>query len=208
MMFSEDKPWLVDAFEILELGLTIYFIDDKSFKRLTIIILDNAIEIAMWNYLKYEKGIQPPQNDFNELINKVKTNSPDKENKTSFFGKIKYYHDQRNTLYHQGNRIIDIPKKELLKHCDFALEFFDFIFKEKFEEFLTENKKVNFIKENIELEIKILSDKRDVTTIQEYSKVSDFVQSNSSYEGLPFNNLSDTDLENITDTVREIKNTL
>jgi hypothetical protein len=208
MIFLEDKPWLIDAFEVLELGLTTYFIDDRPFRRLTIIILDNAIEIAMWNYLKYEKGIQPPGNNFNELVEKTKSVSPARENKTSFFNKIKYYHEQRNPLYHQGTKIMDLPREELLKQCVIVLELFGFIFSEEFEEFLMENKKVSFIKENIELEVNILSKKLDTDKIREYDKVKDFIESNCPYEGLPFNNLSDPDFLDITDTIREIKNSL
>lgn len=207
-MFLEDKPWLVDAFKVLELGLTTYFIDGKSFKRLTIIVLDNAIEIAMWNYLKYEKDIQPPQNGFNEIIRKVKSNSPEKEHKESFFNKIKYYHEQRNPLYHQGVRIMDIPKEEMVKQCVVALGLFEFLFKEEFEEFLLENKNVNFIKEYLELEQKILDNRLNRDEIQRLIEITEFIESNCPYEGLPFNNVDATALEDNTDTLREINNSL
>lgn len=84
MATLDEKPWLIDAFEILEFGLVSLFVDSRAYRRFTLIALDNAVEIAMWNFLKYEKGVSPPRNNFHALCNKVKNKLSDTNDKENY----------------------------------------------------------------------------------------------------------------------------
>ena len=206
MSIPNEKPWLIDAFEILEFGLVSLFIHSKAYKRFTLIALDNAVEIAMWNFLKYEKDITPPQNNFRELCNKVKANLPDTTEKVSFFRKVTYYHDQRNPIYHQGTTITDIQDEHLIKQCLIVIDLFELLFYEDYEDFVVQDKKMGLINAYLRLKGKLREVKADEELENQIKEIEDKIQ--STIVSLPFTDWETDDLQNTTDTINEIYNSI
>lgn len=206
MAILDEKPWLIDAFEILEFGLVSLFVDDRAYRRFTLIALDNAVEIAMWNFLKYEKGVSPPRNNFHDLCNKVKNKLPDINDKESFFRKVTYYHDQRNPIYHQGTTITDIQNEHLIKQCLMVIGLFELLFYEDYEMFIVQDKKMGLINAYLKLKDKLTETDLDEEQKAQVEEVENKIQ--STIVSLPFTDWETNDLQDTTDTINEIYNSV
>lgn len=111
-MTASEHPWVSGPAEILRHGLSLLVEDSDTNRRLAMIAIDNAVELAIKTYLGLptritglaisRKELEEAQESFPKLLTLLESKSPNKLNGVSL-GDIEWYHRLRNQLYHQGN---------------------------------------------------------------------------------------------------------
>ena len=105
-------PWATGPGEILRHGLDLLKKDSDTNRRLSMISIDNAVELMIKTYLGLPKrltGLAIPRREYQEfsesfpkLLDALEQHAADKLDGIDL-GSIEWYHRLRNELYHQGN---------------------------------------------------------------------------------------------------------
>lgn len=125
------KLWIEGPKEILNHAIGHFEAGTPSDLRFALISIDNAIEVAIKAYLRYEKGLTRGEvdklNSFHELLRKLqeKLDPPLEKDKAV---NIVYFHDIRNDLYHNGNGMT-VSKENVETALNIAYELFDRLFR-------------------------------------------------------------------------------
>lgn len=142
-MISSDKvpyidlpPWVAGPSELLSYGLKLLREDTDSSRRLSMIIIDNSVELLFKTFLSLPKRInklkitrkevQEISESFPLLLDAMEKYAPDKISGIDL-GEIEWYHRLRNLLYHQGNGIT-IEREKVLVYSILANELFNKLF--------------------------------------------------------------------------------
>lgn len=105
-------PWVSGPSEILQHGLSLLKKGTDKNRRLAMLSIDNAVELAIKTYLSLPKritGINIPRKEFQEisesfplLLDALEKYAANKLSGINL-GEIEWFHRLRNQLYHQGN---------------------------------------------------------------------------------------------------------
>ena len=116
----EENPWLNGCYELLKHGID-HFLDDTEFdRRIAMITIDNALELAIKTYISRNlrvlnikrKDFNNFKQDFLKLLNMISKIAPDKISNQEL-SSIEHNHELRNHLYHEGIGIT--VNKEIVK---------------------------------------------------------------------------------------------
>ncbi|MBV6452084.1 MAG: hypothetical protein MHPDNHAH_02835 [Anaerolineales bacterium] len=131
-MTKIQHPWQVGPTELIEFALERMHKAGDFDRRLAFLILDVGIETLFKTYLTLPEGVTHFQlkrgerlavseGNFHELLRGVQSADPKKAAKFNF-AYLEYYHNLRNTLYHQGNQVTTIPMNQLEGYMRLAVE--------------------------------------------------------------------------------------
>jgi len=129
-------PWINGPAEILKHGLKLLLEDSDVNRRLSMISIDNSVELMIKTYLGLPKRItkltisrkdyQEFSNNFNDLLDALEKYDNDKLVGINL-GEIEWYHRLRNELYHQGNGLT-IEKDKVEVYAELAKLLFKNLF--------------------------------------------------------------------------------
>jgi len=133
------QPWAAGPKEILEHGISLLRKDSDKNRRLSLLSVDNAVELTIKTYLGLPKrinGISVPRKDFAEfsesfpkLLDALEQYAADKIAGIDL-GEIEWFHRLRNQLYHQGNGLtVDRDKVDI--YSELAKLLFESLFEEE-----------------------------------------------------------------------------
>ena len=114
------NPWLSGCYELLEHGIE-HFLNDTEFdRRLAMISIDNALELAVKTYISRNlrvlnikrKDYNNIKRDFSKLLSLILKVAPSKITEQEL-SSIEHNHELRNNLYHEG--ICISVNKEIVK---------------------------------------------------------------------------------------------
>lgn len=116
-------PWTSGPSEILQHGLSLLEKDSDKNRRLSMLSIDNAVELIIKTFLGLPSrisGIKIPRKEYQEisesfplLLDALEKHAPDKLIGVDL-GEIEWFHRLRNQLYHQGNGLtVDKDKVEI-----------------------------------------------------------------------------------------------
>jgi len=114
------NPWLSGCYELLEHGIE-HFLNDTEFdRRLAMISIDNALELAVKTYISRNlrvlnikrKDYNNIKRDFSKLLSLILKVAPSKITEQEL-SSIEHNHELRNNLYHEGIGIS--VNKEIVK---------------------------------------------------------------------------------------------
>lgn len=103
------NPWVKGFYELLEHGID-HFLNETEFdRRLAMINIDNALELAIKTYISQNlrvfnikhKDFNNIKKDFSKLLDMLLKIAPDKISDNELSG-FEHYHSLRNNLYHEG----------------------------------------------------------------------------------------------------------
>jgi hypothetical protein len=115
------KPWMTGPTELLCHALEHLKKGTPFDYRISLISIDNAVEIAIKTYLGLPKRIRKSTGPSRKKLQEAGASFPDlinlfeqfssEQNKDINLGEIEWYHRLRNTLYHEGSGITVDPDK-------------------------------------------------------------------------------------------------
>ena len=114
------NPWLSGCYELLEHGIE-HFLNDTEFdRRLAMISIDNALELAVKTYISRNlrvlnikrKDYNNIKRNFSKLLSLILKVVPNKVSEQEL-SSIEHNHELRNNLYHEGIGIS--VNKEIVK---------------------------------------------------------------------------------------------
>jgi len=130
------EPWITGPAEILEHGLSLLSEDSDKNRRLAMIAIDNAVELAIKTYLGLPKritGIKISRKEYSEicesfplLLDALEKYCIEKIERINL-GEIEWYHRIRNQLYHQGNGLT-VEKDKVKVYAELAKLLFKNLF--------------------------------------------------------------------------------
>jgi hypothetical protein len=131
-MTKTQHPWQVGPTELIEFALERMHKGSDFDRRLAFLILDVGVETLFKTYLTLPEGVtqfqikrgerlEAAEGNFHELLRGVQNSNPKKASGLNF-AYIEYYHNLRNTLYHQGNQVTTIPMHQLVGYVNLAVE--------------------------------------------------------------------------------------
>jgi len=160
----ERKPWIEGSLEVLELAIEQYYMGVGSNKerdlyrylRVSLINTDDAAELAIKAFIQYHTS-EKAQRNFHRNLNWILKKGPfyDVVISKGLVGKIRYYHNLRDTLYHQGYSLT-IPRLEVLGYIVKIIELFRLLFKVDLDGSLGYNHRQRFLIRSIDLEKSLL----------------------------------------------------
>ena len=114
------NPWLSGCYELLEHGIEHFLKDTEFDRRLAMISIDNALELAVKTYISRNlrvlnikrKDYNNIKRDFSKLLSLILKVAPNKINEQEL-SNIEHNHELRNNLYHEGIGIS--VNKEIVK---------------------------------------------------------------------------------------------
>lgn len=114
------NPWLSGCYELLEHGIEHFLSDTEFDRRLAMISIDNALELAVKTYLSRNlrvlnikrKDYNNIKRDFSKLLSLILKVASNKINEQEL-SSIEHNHELRNNLYHEGIGIT--VNKEIVK---------------------------------------------------------------------------------------------
>lgn len=114
------NPWLSGCYELLEHGIEHFLKDSEFDRRLAMISIDNALELAVKTYISRNlrvlnikrKDYNNIKRDFSKLLSLILKVAPNKINEQEL-SSIEHNHELRNNLYHEGIGIS--VNKEIVK---------------------------------------------------------------------------------------------
>lgn len=137
----ERKPWIEGSLEVLELAIEQYYMslasgnpkDSNRYLRVALINADDAVELAMKAFIQYQKG-EFASRKFHTILTWIKKNGPSLRIclPKGLEGKIRYYHNARDTLYHHGYSL-RLSRLEVLDYIAKATTLFRLLFGEELE---------------------------------------------------------------------------
>lgn len=178
------KPWVEGSIEVLELAIEQYYMsllskskkESARYLRLSLINGDDAVELGAKAYIEFDCA-EKEKGNFYENLKWIRQNG-DFKDKTHFKQieqVLRFYHKQRDTLYHEGYS----PPMSRLKVLDFmanCITFFRIIFTSYTESTLQYEKRRRFLLAFLELEKQIvdLCRKRGIE-VEDDSSISDLL---------------------------------
>lgn len=131
-MIKTQHPWQVGPTELIEFALEHMHKGSDFDRRLAFLILDVGVETLFKTYLtlpesvtqfqiKRGERLEAAEGNFHELLRGVQ-NSNTKKASGLNFAYIEYYHNLRNTLYHQGNQVTAVPIHQVEGYAKLAVE--------------------------------------------------------------------------------------
>src|SRR5688572_14449405 len=131
-MIKIQHPWQVGPTELIEFALERMHKAGDFDRRLAFLILDVGVETLFKTYLTLPEGViehstnrddrsKAAKGNFHELMRGVQRADLTRASKFNF-AYLEYYHNLRNTLYHQGNQVTTIPMNQLEGYARLAVE--------------------------------------------------------------------------------------
>jgi hypothetical protein len=134
-MSYKDKvqhPWQSGPTELIAHAIEHYRRGTESDNRIAFLLFDVGVETLFKTFLTLPDGVvqfqtkrnerlQAAEGNFHELLRAVKDSNPKKASKFNF-AHIDHFHDLRNTLYHQGNRVTTVPTGQLEEYSKLAIQ--------------------------------------------------------------------------------------
>ena len=130
------QPWVTGPSEILQHGLSLLKKDSDSNRRLAMISIDNAVELAIKTYLSLPRRItginlsrkeyQEISESFPQLLDAMEKHVSEKLGGIDL-GEIEWFHRLRNQLYHQGNGLT-VDKDKVKIYAELAKLLFRNLF--------------------------------------------------------------------------------
>lgn len=131
-MIKTQHPWQVGPTELIEFALERMHKAGDFDRRLAFLILDVGVETLFKTYLTLPDNVTQFQTkrgdrytavdgNFHELLRGVQSANLNKAS-TVNFSYVEYYHNLRNTLYHQGNQVTTIPMNQLEGYSRLAVD--------------------------------------------------------------------------------------
>lgn len=124
--------------EVLTHALGLMEVDNDRNRRISLILIDNSVELTIKTYLGLPKRItglnisrksfDDFERNFPSLLDALEENAPQKV-KGIDLGEIEYYHRLRNSLYHEGNGIT-VERKKVEKYAEIAKNLLKNLFEE------------------------------------------------------------------------------
>lgn len=130
------QPWVTGPAELLEHGLSLLTSDSDKNRRLAIIAIDNAVELAINTYLSLPKrvtGLTITRKEFAEAAESFPKllDALDQHCSTRIaqidLGEVEWYHRLRNQLYHQGNGLT-VEREKVVVYAELARLLFRNLF--------------------------------------------------------------------------------
>lgn len=117
------QPWASGPREILQHGLSLLRDDTDANRRLALLSIDNAVELAVKTFLGLpwrlseirvpRKELAEASESFPKLLDALENYAQDRLDGVDL-GEIEWFHRLRNQLYHQGNGLtVDRDKVEI-----------------------------------------------------------------------------------------------
>jgi len=105
----EKNPWLSGCYELLDHGIGHFLKNTEFDRRLAMISIDNALELAIKAYISRNlrvfnikrKDFNNIKRDFSKLLNLISKVASDKITEQEL-SSIEHNHELRNNLYHEG----------------------------------------------------------------------------------------------------------
>jgi hypothetical protein len=156
------QPWCTGPVEILEHGLSLLSHDSDRNRRLAMIAIDNAVELAVKTYLGLPKrvtGLSLSRKEYGEisesfprLLDALEQYALGKLDGIDL-GEVEWYHRLRNQLYHQGNGLT-VEKEKVQVYSELARLLFRNLFDVEVEGARTKTHEMlgSFLSEWVELE--------------------------------------------------------
>ena len=131
-MIKTQHPWQVGPTELIEFALECMHKGSDFDRRLAYLILDVGVETLFKTYLTLPDGVtrfqtkradrtNASEGNFHELLSGVQNANSQLASKFNF-AYLAYYHNLRNTLYHQGNHVTTIPMNQLAGYAKLAVD--------------------------------------------------------------------------------------
>ena len=131
-MANTQHPWQVGPTELIDFALERMHKGSDFDRRLAFLILDVGVETLFKTYLTLPEGVTQFQikrgerlaaseGNFHELLRGVQNANPRKASSQNF-PYVEYYHNLRNTLYHQGNRVTAVPIYQVEGYAKLAVD--------------------------------------------------------------------------------------
>lgn len=138
----EKEPWKTGPKELLRHGLEHLSLDTDFDYRMSMILIDNSVELMMKTYLGLPKRItkiegvtrkiyEEATNSFPNLINAIEKFAQNKLIGIEL-GEIEWYHRLRNQLYHDGNGIT-VESEKVIAYSSIAKILFENLYGDKIE---------------------------------------------------------------------------
>ena len=161
----ESKPWIDGSLEILDLAIELYYMgtittnknQSNKYLRIALIMADDAVELGSKAFFEFEIGKQKKGNLYN-FLDWFKTNEPYKSNGAfhKLEPKLRYYHKQRNRLYHESYSPL-MSRLEVLDFLECCYAYFKLIYETKLDPYLKTYQRRQFLFSFLELEIQVVS---------------------------------------------------
>lgn len=133
-MSYKDKvqhPWQSGPTELIAHAIEHYRRSTESDNRIAFLLFDVGVETLFKTFLTLPDGViqfqikrnerlQAAEGNFHELLRAVQNSNPKKASEFNF-AHIEHFHDLRNTLYHQGNRVTTVPTNQLEEYARLAV---------------------------------------------------------------------------------------
>ena len=130
-MAKIDHPWQVGPTELIEFALKRMHQGGDFDRRLAFLILDVGVETLFKTFLVLPDSVtgvktgfsarsNAVQGGFHVLVQGVREALPDRAAKFDL-AHAEYYHDIRNTLYHQGNTVATVRDDQLRGYAELAV---------------------------------------------------------------------------------------
>ncbi len=124
-------PWQEGPTELIEFALERMHKGSDFDRRLAFLILDVGVETLFKTFLNLSESVMQfhtkrgerltaSEGNFHELLRGVQNAHPKKALNFTF-AHIEHYHDLRNTLYHEGNRVTSVRTSDLERYAKLAV---------------------------------------------------------------------------------------
>jgi len=177
MARTSRPPWVDGPDEILRHAFELLQDDSDSRRRLAMIMVDNAVELALQTYLSLPKRVvksTPTRKDYEEisrsfplLVGAIEKYARDRVRGLDL-GEIEWFHQLRNELYHRGNGLT-IGREKVEVYAQLARLLFESLFDVSFS--MPERKRAHligeFLAEWIRLESGVVSVAQDNSLLGE-----------------------------------------
>lgn len=142
-IFMIEKPWITGPKELLVHGLQHLDLDTDFDNRISMISIDNSIELMIKTYLGLPKRITKIDGLTRKKFEEITLNFPNLLDGLEEFGSeklsgidlgdIEWFHRVRNQLYHDGNGIT-VEKNKVEAYAEIAKILFENLFELPIEE--------------------------------------------------------------------------
>lgn len=127
---ENQHPWQNGPTELIVHAIEHYQRETESDNRTAYLLVDVGVETLFKTYLtlpddiiqsqiKRNERLQAAEGNFHELLRTIQKSNPKKAENFNFAHFV-HYHDLRNALYHQGNRVTAVPTDTLKKYLFLA----------------------------------------------------------------------------------------
>ena len=131
-MIKTQHPWQLGPTELIDFALERMYKGSDFDRRLAFLILDVGVETLFKTYLTLPDGVTQFQikrgdrlaaseGNFHELLRGVQNSNPKKAAGLNF-PYVEYYHNLRNTLYHQGNQVTTVSIDQIEGYAKLAVD--------------------------------------------------------------------------------------